>query len=59
MLLGPLDLTHHVWCLGIDADPIALEGETFLNAPLADECGWGLGDLVAMPDDGELEERAV
>ena len=59
VLSGPLDLTHHVWCLGNDANPIALKGEAFLNPPLAGECRWGLGNFVAVSDDGELEERAV
>ena len=31
----------------------------FLEGPLADEYGWGLGHHVALPDDGEPENRAV
>ena len=50
-----MDLTI-IWCLGLDTDSIAVEGEAFHEAPLVDEYGWGPGDLVVMPDDGETAE---
>ena len=51
-LLDPLDLTHYIWCLGIDTDPIP-EGDVLLEAPIAEEYGWGPIDPKIAPEDGE------
>ena len=53
-----LDMTNYL-VLSIIANPVAPEDEAFLKAPLVDECGWDLGDLVAMHDDGEPELRVM
>ena len=45
-----LDLTHHIWCLGFDTDPVP-EGNTLLEASLADEYRWGPANLEE-PDNG-------
>ena len=52
MLLGPLDLTHHIWCLSIITDPIP-EGEALLKVPIVNEYGWGPVDPEVALEDGE------
>ena len=42
-LLDPLDLTHYIWCFGIDTDPVP-KGDAPLEEPLVNEHGWGLSD---------------
>lgn len=55
-MLGPSDLTHHIWCLGIITNPI-LDGESLLEVPVADEDGWGPIDPEVAPEDGERTIR--
>ena len=52
VLPSPLDLTHHIWCLGIITDPVP-EVEAFLEAPVTEEYRWGLVDPEVAPEDGE------
>ena len=43
-----LDLTH-LWYLSFNLDPA---GNTFVEAPVAGNFGWGLVDQVVEPEDG-------
>ena len=51
------DLTHHIWCLGIDTNPV-LEGDEHLEVPLVDEYNWGPPDPKEEPEDGVSIPRA-
>ena len=47
-----LDMTHHIWCLGIIIDLVP-EGEAFPEALLANEYWWGRVYLEVALEDGE------
>ena len=52
VLLGPLDLTYHIWCLSVITNPIS-EGGVLLEAPAVDEYVWGLVHPKEVPEDGK------
>ena len=52
VLPDPLDLTQHIWCLGIISGPIP-EDDAHLEAPIVEAYEWGPVDPYTVSGDGE------